>query len=259
MKVHQWARWARTQRWHWRDTYALGAIGHLQQLTRELGVALPRLYGHHFLFNNPTNSDVGSDWYDNYQAPRAGGAQLYARRMWVGGSVAYDRVPRENDIVDCAEGIKAVRALGSNVFVTIERVYTVAGQPSMRETRTLLYTNDPFEQRDTAAAGAAADSLAVSAQQQLRFSMLSYNLHKIHYDAAYARLEHLPRPLVLGPFLAVLMIQYFAQQHPATPVRSFTYRNSAPMYVDSTAPISCTAVAQGWEVRVGNHCTGVVS
>lgn len=79
------------------------------------------LYGTSLLFNNQTNASLGSDGYDNYQAPQEHGVQLFDRRMWVSGSLRFRDVPRIGEHLRCVERVLLVRRVGESVFVTILR------------------------------------------------------------------------------------------------------------------------------------------
>ena len=58
--------------------------------------------GFHFLFNNQLNTKLGSDGYDNYQAPvNEQGEQLYLRRMWARGELEFVSTPPLNSPIDC--------------------------------------------------------------------------------------------------------------------------------------------------------------
>jgi 3-methylfumaryl-CoA hydratase len=65
-----------------------------------------------------------------------------------------------------------------------------------------------------------------------RFSAVTFNGHRIHYDHDYAtRGEHYPDLVVHGPLTAMLLAQS-ASHHLGKPLRSFAYRASSPLFVD---------------------------
>jgi 3-methylfumaryl-CoA hydratase len=76
-----------------------------------------------------------------------------------------------------------------------------------------------------------------------RFSALTYNAHRIHYDREYARAEGYPGLVVHGPLQALLMAEL------ARPAGShYAYRLVAPLYEDQGLIVS--AVPDGDAVRV---------
>jgi 3-methylfumaryl-CoA hydratase len=92
-----------------------------------------------------------------------------------------------------------------------------------------------------------------------RFSALTYNAHRIHYDLQYARAEGYPGLVVHGPLQALLMAEL------ARPAGSeYAYRLVAPLYEDQGLVVS--AAPDGDAVRVSCRdtsdrvtATGVIS
>lgn len=261
MSVSRWAAAIKHQRWLWRDTYSLGAIGHLTELLHEVvPQKTDRLYGYTFIFNNQSNSTLGTDGYDNYQAPTDDGKQLFARRMWVNGSLSFFHgAPRPGDVIDCEERVTAVRTVGLSVFVGIKRDFSRDSRPFMLETRMLMYTNEPYKapedakQLDTQPTHeqeVLRQMLSISRSQLMRFSALSYNLHKIHYDRAHCTSEGLRNIIVSGPFLVLLMLHCVAASFPDREITSFKYKNSGPCYIDENVDLVISASAQHCTVRI---------
>jgi len=70
-----------------------------------------------------------------------------------------------------------------------------------------------------------------------RYSALTFNSHRIHYDRDYAtRVEGYPGLVVHGPLMATLMLDAFRDTHPDARPRSFTFRAVAPAF--DGAPLS---------------------
>jgi len=92
-----------------------------------------------------------------------------------------------------------------------------------------------------------------------RFSALTYNAHRIHYDRDYARAEGYPGLVVHGPLQALMMAEE------ARPVGSeYSYRLVAPLYDDQGLIVS--AAPDGDAVRVSCRdttgrvtATGIIS
>ena len=67
-----------------------------------------------------------------------------------------------------------------------------------------------------------------------RYSALTFNAHRIHYDREYAtRVEGYPERVVHGPLQATLLAMK-AEMWGGAPLRSFTFRGVAPAFVDDT-------------------------
>lgn len=64
-----------------------------------------------------------------------------------------------------------------------------------------------------------------------RFSALTYNAHRIHYDRDYARdVEGYPGLVVHGPLLATLLVDLFRRHRPNDPVTTFEFRAQRPVF-----------------------------
>ena len=64
-----------------------------------------------------------------------------------------------------------------------------------------------------------------------RFSALTYNGHRIHYDRDYAtKVEGYPGLLVHGPLLATLLVDLFRRHKPNAAVKTFEYRAQRPVF-----------------------------
>lgn len=77
-----------------------------------------------------------------------------------------------------------------------------------------------------------------------RYSALSFNTHRIHYDLPYATaVEGYPALIVHGPLLATLMLDAFRDAHPSARVRRFRFRAVSPAFCGR--PIRCGGVRSG--------------
>jgi 3-methylfumaryl-CoA hydratase len=102
--------------------------------------------------------------------------------------------------------------------------------------------------------------VAVDPVLLFRFSALTYNAHRIHYDLQYARAEGYPGLVVHGPLQALLMAELARSGGPAR----YSYRLVAPLYEDQGLIVS--ASPDGDSVRVSCRdaagrvtATGVIS
>jgi 3-methylfumaryl-CoA hydratase len=160
------------------------------------------------------------------------------RRMWAGGRL---RIERPLLVGERARKLSTIRSVtpkagrtGPLVFVVVEhRIETDAGVALVEE-QDIVY-------REPAPPGAAAAprrhepgrwrrAWAPDAVMLFRYSALTYNGHRIHYDAPYARDVEGYRGLVVhGPLLATLMLDLARRELPGRAVRSFDYRGTAPL------------------------------
>ena len=162
------------------------------------------------------------------------------RRMWAGGELKFhrplqvgDTVERMSRIADVSE--KAGRT-GRLVFVTVEHEISTSQGRAVSERQDLVY-------REAQAAAASpvapaeprpADvSLGIDATTVLlfRYSALTFNGHRIHYDRDYARdVEGYPGLVVHGPLQATLLANLAARLSNGRPPRSFAYRGVSPLF-----------------------------
>jgi 3-methylfumaryl-CoA hydratase len=101
-------------------------------------------------------------------------------------------------------------------------------------------------------AAAATDELTFDASPTalFRFSALTYNAHRIHYDVPYAQDEGYAGLVVHGPLQALLMGEFLRRSGVDTSRKTFSYRLVAPMIGPQRLVIRASDdVADGAEVR----------
>ena len=206
----------------------------------DAGEPLP-LYRHHLYFHEPVRaSDTGPDGHERLGRflPDLG----RVRRMWAGGRVRFLRplrlggkARRTSTITSAA--VKEGRS-GKLVFVTLEHRYEGPdGEAAVieeqevvyREPRPLAGTPPPFEPP----AVAARREHRPDAVLLFRYSALTYNGHRIHYDRDYVRqVEGYPDLVVHGPLLATFALDLSADVFGAGRIAAFDFRNRTPLFVD---------------------------
>jgi 3-methylfumaryl-CoA hydratase len=201
------------------------------------GDALPP--GWQWLFFNPVvrRAGLGADGH-----PRRGGFLPpidLPRRMWAGSRIRY-----QNPVIIGATAHKRSRIAaivnktgrrGNLWFVTVEHVISVDGQPCIEEQQDIVY-------RDAPAPGVAPtpEFAPETAQWEsriepdptllFRYSALTFNGHRIHYDQDYARDEEGYAGLVVhGPLTATLLQQFALARHPGRRLESFSFRGTHPL------------------------------
>jgi 3-methylfumaryl-CoA hydratase len=190
----------------------------------------------------PTAVDLGPDGHSRRAVGHPTGFDW--RRMFAGGRVSITRAPAVGDVVSRRTTVGSCRATegrsGAMLLVTLHHDYVDHfGGPLGHEEHDLAYRvvgpagpgpsadGDPF----TPARDAPVVGLDVDRIRLFRFSALTANSHRIHYDEAYATgVEGLPGILVHGPLLALLMLEV-ARREPVQ-VREFAYRLRRPVVAD---------------------------
>ncbi len=152
---------------------------------------------------------------------------------------------------------------GRLVFVDLERDYVVDGAVVVRTT-----WHDVFlSAAATAATAPVRDETAwtwrephrLDARQLFRFSALTLNTHRVHYDRDWAReVEGLPDLLVHGPLLRILLLDLARRVAPGQPVRHASVRLESPVYVDTDVHLVGRPDEGGLELAVlgpaGERC-----
>jgi len=160
------------------------------------------------------------------------------RRMWAGGALTLhhrlhlgDAVRRNSRIADVV--VKEGRS-GTLCFVTLEHEIFSPRGLAISERQDVVYrdaggTSAP----PTPAASRAADweeERKTSTALLFRYSALTFNGHRIHYDRPYAmEVETYPGLLVHGPLQATWLLEFAAKYGGAAP-RAFSFRGVSPLY-----------------------------
>lgn len=252
--ITKWANSIKPRTFSIKDSYSIGPIIKLTNLLHGIFKITPQNHlitpqenwfkGYHFIFNCQMNQQLGSDGYDNYQAPVIDNHQLYLRRLWARGTIQFIQPPGINSGLGCTEQVKTVKPFNEDVFVDIERRYTSDDELLLVENRTLLYTNQmysPNNKTPKLTDHEPSITFKLSPIDLLKYSMLTYNLHRIHFDPKYAHsIENLPTLLVHGPLQVTLILYYFSLQHPRLIAHQFKYRTLEPFFVNEEAGILIT-------------------
>lgn len=170
------------------------------------------------------------------------------RRMWAAGRVRFagdlhvgDEVVKTSTIENVA--IKEGRS-GTLCFVTVRHDLTVGGDLRISEEQDLVYRDHPDPDALTPepkpAPTEAAFSRTITPNEVLlfRYSALTFNGHRIHYDRPYAQaVEGYPDLVVHGPLTATLLADLAAGET-GRQLASFSFRAMSPLFVTDPFTIS---------------------
>ena len=143
--------------------------------------------------------------------------------------------------------VKVKQSEGSSgplMIVTVEHTYHQRSEVPLVEQQTLIYRTQgdpvPMPQGDhlpEAEPGGWVERRSPTTVQLFRFSAITFNSHRIHYDDAYAReVEGYPALVVHGP-LTAMSVASSIEQHTGRELRSFQFRAVAPLFVGLTSTI----------------------
>lgn len=221
-----------------------------------------------FLDTNPSSS-LGSDGH-----PRAGGlipSPPHPRRMFVGGRMRIlspfpvgtpiRRIARVSDVVR-KEGDR-----GPLAFITVHLTYSAQGRILALEEQDLVYRPAPTGPAESARAqGTGSDAVAIPEGEPelkgevtftepllFRFSALTFNTHRIHYDLSYARdVERYPGLVVQGPLLIIRLLEIVREAYGDVAVEELSFRAVEPCFCGSTVALSGRSEGAGIRLAATN-------
>jgi 3-methylfumaryl-CoA hydratase len=228
----------RTDRIDQRVAQALAATLDLDPDALQEGAELPPLWHWVYFTPNARDSEIGHDGH-----PERGGFLPpvdLPNRMWAGGRLTFEQPLRVGEAVTRASRIiRCARKVGRNgdlVFVTVE--HTISGERGvcLVEEQDIVY-RQPTE-KGAPPAGATVEGCAEFRKRihpepvlLFRYSALTFNGHRIHYDRPYAtREEGYPGLVVHGPLAATLLLEAFRGKHPSRRIRRFAFRAVGPLF-----------------------------
>ena len=198
--------------------HALGALLGVCVPDLEHGAGLPLLWHWVYLLDRPAQADLGQDGHP------AGGPIASCpgrRRMWAGGRVRASGPLRCGEPATKRTRLQSVQEKqgrsGPLTFIVVEHQILQRGRVVIDERQDIVYLDAASRAGQPPAPSGAgrvlppADSewaIEVSPTLLFRFSALTYNAHRIHYDRDYAReVEGYPGLLTHGPLQALAMAE----------------------------------------------------
>ncbi|RYG27483.1 MAG: protein dehydratase [Burkholderiales bacterium] len=163
------------------------------------------------------------------------------RRMWAASQIEFHHELRVGDTVRRTSRIADVTTKsgrsGTLCFVAVDHELAVDGAAVISERQTIVYRDAPkagplpVAAPEPAAAGAVIETIDASSTLLFRYSALTFNAHRIHYDRTYSTgAEGYPGLVVHGPLQASLLIQLATRCRGGRPPRHFAFRGAAPAF-----------------------------
>ncbi len=221
--------------------------------------SLPLPPGWHWLFflTTPPQHSLGADGAEgrgDFLPPID-----LPRRMWAGGRFEFHHPLRIGALTDRVSTIKSVEEKvgrqGPLAFVTLRHELSHAkGELALAEEQIIAFRApaQPGERPAPQAAPARADwqrEVVADPTFLFRFSALTFNAHRIHYDRPYAtEIEGYPGLVVHGPLQALLLLELLRAEAPQRPIRRFEYRAHAPLF--DTGPFTVNGAMEDDEIRL---------
>jgi len=230
---------------------------------------LPPMWHWFGFLAHPAQAELGADGH-----PAAGRFLPpipHRRRMFAGARWRQERPLPVDERVTCRSAVTSVEVKtgrsGELAFVTVRNEFSTGGELAVLEEQDIVYRSQPDPPAGTpaaattpvaattpAAAAPAAEPERPAAEHELvlrpdaallfRFSALTYNAHRIHYDRPYATgIEGYPGLVVHGPLLALLALELPRRHRPELAVTEFRYRLRRPAFADT--PLRAWAAPAG--------------
>ena len=174
------------------------------------------------------------------------------RRMWAGSRVRFlsdipigAAITRTSTLT--AATAKSGRS-GNMLFVTVRHDIDCGGDVAISEEQDIVYREAPAA--DAAFSRPASEvegpddvvrEIAPDPVMLFRYSALTFNSHRIHYDRDYARdVEQYPGLVVHGPLIATLLMDHLLREKPAVQVLSYDFRAQSPIFDGETIGLGLT-------------------
>jgi 3-methylfumaryl-CoA hydratase len=185
------------------------------------------------------------------------------RRMWAGSQLEFRAPLRIGDTVQRQSTIERIDAKdgrsGALVFVKVRHELTVAdaAAPALVEFHDIV-SRDAARAGDAPSAPQAAPTDAAWSREWLpdevllfRYSALTFNGHRIHYDRRYAtEVEGYPGLVVHGPLIATLLLDLLRRERPDAVVVSYSFRALRPTFDGRPMRVHGRPTADGGSVRL---------
>lgn len=223
---------------------------------------LPPLWHWTHLLERRPHADLGPDGHPTFGIPAPPGPGR--KRMFAGG-----RVSTYGELVFGRPATRTTRVsatrekqgrTGLLTFVTVRHDYTQDGRTLIVDENDIVYrsagsklpaTSAPAPARTEAVVLEPNLTLTVDEALLFRFSALTYNAHRIHYDHHWVRQEGYDDLVVHGPLQALMMGELVRRSGAVLVGRTFSYRLVSPMVGPQTFTVAATeaGVAAGVEVH----------
>jgi 3-methylfumaryl-CoA hydratase len=180
------------------------------------------------------------------------------RRMWAGSRLEFRAPISIGASITQKSTIASIDAKsggsGDMVFVTVRHEISAGASVAIIEEQDIVYREPPKSAAPNVPPRSAAvperraewtRTITPDPVQLFRFSALTFNSHRIHYDRDYCRdIEGYPGLVVHGPYTATLLVDHFLRWHPHARIAQLQFRAQRPLF--DAAPFEvCGEVREG--------------
>ena len=225
--------------------------------------------GHFILFRpDERQSRLGADGHPVREPSGMLPAVDLPRRMWAGSRIRFEApiVPgtallRTSQLASATP--KSGKS-GAMVFCTVVHEIRAAtsGDLLIQEAQDIVYREAhsgpelaPRPAVDPIFTPEHVHSLRVDPVMLFRYSALTFNSHRIHYDRDYARTEEgYPGLVVHGPYLATLLFEHLAQVAAGRRIAAFDFRAVSPSFDGEVLTLGASITGDAAELSVTGPC-----
>ncbi len=217
----------------------------------------------HWLYFLPSarQSEIDSDGH-----PKRGGflpPVPLSRRMWAGGRLTFHTPIQLGATIRRRSVIREVThkkgSTGDLVFVLVGHETLCGGTVCIVEEQDIVYrgggrkgaASKPVKAKPETRSADRERTLVVDPTQLFRYSALTFNAHRIHYDRDYAReVEGYPGLVVHGPFQATLLMDHFLCANPGARISGFSFRSVKPLFDGAPFTLCLKEVEKGADLWI---------
>ncbi|MGY9000069.1 MAG: acyl-CoA dehydrogenase [Rhodospirillales bacterium] len=182
------------------------------------------------------------------------------RRMWAGNKIDVTKVLTIGRPAECLTTIESIiekeGSSGRLIFLEERSEVTDDYNGYLLDRKTIVYRAEANNNKFIKSNAAPVDStwrqtLEPNSVLLFRYSALTFNSHRIHYDRDYTtEIEGYPALLVHGPLIATLLMNLLRQEMPRANVRNMNIRATAPIFVDGAFTVNGVPAKNGKSVEL---------
>jgi 3-methylfumaryl-CoA hydratase len=226
--------------------------------------ALPPLWHWIYLLEPHREDQLGPDGHPRHGIPAPPGPGRL--RMFAGGRITTLAPLRLGEyatrVTRVASTTQKQGRSGPLTFTTVRSAFLQAGEVAVVEEQDIVYREPGSRLREAPSAAniPESESLEFDVDPVLlfRFSALTYNAHRIHYDREYAKGEGYPDLVVHGPLQALLMAERLRRSGISLLRKEFGYRLLAPTFGSQRLTVTHRHAGEAVEASV-HDATGVLT
>lgn len=204
--------------------------------------------------------------------PRTGGflpPSSLPRRMWASSDVEFLVPLKEGAMIERVSVVKKITEKngrsGKLLFVQVEHTTMSSGEECVKDRQTIVYREAANQTPDLPVAEDhdlsewdVIETVEPTTALLFRYSALTFNTHRIHYDLPYAQeQECYPALVVHGPLMASMLLRFVTPLTQEKGLRGFKFKGLAPAFCNQPLTMVAKAKSTGFELGM-MRCDGVM-